>query len=521
MAQNSVIFSSALELSEKLQSGELTSEEVTRAFLDRIAEMEPKIHAFLFIDEDGALETAREVDAARKACEDLHPLAGIPVAIKDNIVTRGIPTTVASKMLDGWLPPYDATVVRKIKEAKLPIVGKTNMDEFAMGSSTEYSAFGPTHNPWDTERIPGGSGGGSAAAVAAFMVPFALGSDTGGSIRQPSAVTGTVGVKPTYGAVSRYGAIALSSSMDQIGPVARTVGDAAALQDLIAGHDPADAMSLPQEWSSMLEAVQSFSTAGAADAPQTGDLDLVAEEDNSDLTGLKIGVVKQLSGDGYDQGVYEQFQKTLEHLKFHGADIVEIDAPNFEHALAAYYVLMPAEASSNLARFDGIRFGARVEPKEGPVTSERLIAATRGAAFGDEVKRRIIFGTHVLSSGNYDNVFIPAQKIRTLVKRDFDAAFEKVDVIVSPTSPTTAFQFGNHSATPAQMYLNDIATIPVNLAGVPAMSVPCGLSDGLPVGFQVVAPARRDDVMYRVARAVEVYEDVVGLNPTNTTGEDA
>ncbi|MDI9587632.1 MAG: Asp-tRNA(Asn)/Glu-tRNA(Gln) amidotransferase subunit GatA [Gleimia sp.] len=518
--KSDVVFSSALELAEKLRSGELTSEELTRAFLDRISEVDSQINAFLFVDEDGALETAREVDAARKAGEDLHPLAGVPIAIKDNIVTRGVPTTAASKILEGWLPPYDATVIRKIKDAKLPIIGKTNMDEFAMGSSTEYSAFGPTHNPWDPERIPGGSGGGSAAAVAAFMVPFALGSDTGGSIRQPGAVTGTVGVKPTYGAVSRYGAIALASSMDQVGPVARTVADAAALQDLIAGYDAEDPASLPHEWTSMLDAVESFKPQSAP-SQQSGDLAAVPEDESADLTGLKVGVVKQLAGDGYEPGVFEQFQRALEHLKFHGAEIVEVDVPNFDHALAAYYVIMPAEASSNLARFDGIRFGARVEPKEGPITSERLISATRGACFGEEVKRRIIFGTHILSSGNFEKYFVGAQKIRTLVMRDFDSAFEKVDVLVSPTSATTAFKFGDHALNPTQMYLNDIATIPANLAGVPAMSVPCGLSNGLPVGFQVIAPARGDDVMYRVARAVEIYEDVVGLNPKNTRGEDA
>ncbi|MDO5050050.1 MAG: amidase family protein [Actinomycetaceae bacterium] len=554
--KSDVIFSSALELAKMLQSGELTSEELTRATLDRIAQMEPTINAFLYVDEDGAMATAREVDAARKAGEALHPLAGIPIAIKDNIVTRGLPTTCASKILEGWIPPYDATVIEKIKAAKLPIVGKTNMDEFAMGSSTEFSAFGPTRNPWDTDRIPGGSGGGSAAAVSAFMVPLALGSDTGGSIRQPGAVTGTVGVKPTYGAISRYGLIALASSLDQIGPVARTVADAAALQDLIAGHDPADQTSLPDEWSSMLAAAESFQPADATPtetapgetsvqesapaetstetAPQesapgeTAAQETAAQEvAASDLKGLKVGVVKQLSGDGYDAGVLEQFNKTLDHLKSLGAEVVEVDAPNFEHALTAYYVIMPAEASSNLARFDGIRFGARVEPEEGPVTSERLMAATRGALFGDEVKRRVIFGTHVLSSGFFDAFYGKAQKIRTLVQRDLNAAFEKVDVIVSPTAPTTAFEFGDNVENPMHMYLNDIATIPANLAGVPAMSVPCGLSEGLPVGFQVIAPARGDAVMYRVARAVEISEDVVGLNPTGpsgqteTTGEDA
>ncbi|MDO5035247.1 MAG: Asp-tRNA(Asn)/Glu-tRNA(Gln) amidotransferase subunit GatA [Actinomycetaceae bacterium] len=496
-----LVFKTALELARMLRDGEVTSVELTRAVLDRIAEVDPQVHAFLFVDEEGALATAREVDEARAAGEELHPLAGVPIALKDNVVTRGVPTTAASKMLEGWIPPYDATITQKIKAAKLPIVGKTNMDEFAMGSSTEHSAFGPTHNPWDLERIPGGSGGGSAAAVGAFMVPLAIGSDTGGSIRQPAAVTGTVGVKPTYGAVSRQGIIALASSLDQAGPVARTVADAAALQDLIAGFDYQDAVSLDEEWPSMEEAAKA--TASAGDKP---------------LAGMKVGVVKQLTGDAYEDGVTASFEETLEYLKERGAEIVELDLPTLDIALDAYYVIMPAEASSNLAKYDGVRFGLREEPKEGAVTSNRLIAASRGAGFGSEVKRRIILGTRMLSKGFFDKYFVQSMRVRTLLKNEVEAAFEEVDVIVSPTSPTTAFKFGEKLDDPKLMYLSDVATTPANLVGMPAMSVPSGLSHGLPVGFQVMAPVRGDAVMYRVAAVVEAKEDVVNKNPNFGAG---
>lgn len=482
----------ALELAQMMRAGELTSVELTQACLDRIAKYDDKVNAFLFVDAEGALETAREVDELRAAGAELHPLAGVPIALKDNLVTRGMPTTCASKILEGWLPPYDAFVVKQIKAAKLPILGKTNLDEFAMGSSTEHSAFGYTRNPWNFECIPGGSGGGSAATVAAFMAPLALGTDTGGSIRQPGAVTGTVGAKPTYGAVSRYGAIAMASSLDQIGPVTRSVADAAALQELIGGHDPLDSTSLTDAATNLLESVQA----------------------EGDLTGLKIGVVKQLSGEGYQPGVLASFNAAVEKLVARGAEIVEVDCPSFDYALAAYYLIMPAEVSSNLARFDGMRYGIRVEPTEGPVTAQRVMAATRGAGFGAEVKRRIILGTYVLSSGNYEAFYGAALKVRTLIQRDFDAAFAKVDVLVSPTAPTTAFKFGEKSDDPIAMYLNDVATIPANMAGTPAISVPAGVAeDGLPVGFQVIAPARRDDLMYRVARFVEDSVDVAGSCP--------
>jgi len=358
------------------------------------------------------------------------------------------------------------------------------MDEFAMGSSTEHSGYGNTHNPWDLERIPGGSGGGSAAAVAAYEAPLAIGTDTGGSIRQPASVTGTVGVKPTYGSVSRYGLIALASSLDQAGPVTRTVLDAALLHALIAGHDPLDSTSLPDEVPDFVAAARRGAT--------------------GDLSGVRIGVVRELQGDGYQSGVLARFTESLDLLREAGADIVEVSCPHFEHALAAYYLILPAEASSNLAKFDGMRFGLRVEPTSGPVTAERVMGATRGAGFGDEVKRRIILGTYALSAGYYDAYYGSAQKVRTLIQRDFAAAFTQVDVLVSPTTPTTAFRLGEKLDDPLAMYLNDVATIPVNLAGVPGMSLPAGLSDdGLPVGFQVIAPARADDRLYRVGAALE------------------
>lgn len=480
---NGLLTKSALELADLLASGELTSVELTTACLDRIDALNPTVHAFLFVDREGALATATEVDARRAAGEDLHRLAGVPIALKDNMVTRGLPTTCASRILEGWRPPYDATVVERIHAAGLPMVGKTNMDEFAMGSSTEHSAFGPTGNPWDLTRIPGGSGGGSAAAVGSFMVPLALGSDTGGSIRQPGAVTGTVGVKPTYGAVSRYGLVAMASSLDQIGPVTRTVADAAALQELVGGYDPRDSTSLDEPVPALVDAVASVGRDRA-------------------ISGLRVGVVKELSGEGYQPDVLAAFEHTVDQLRGAGAEVKEVSCPSFDYALAAYYLIMPAEASSNLARFDGMRYGIRVEPKEGTVTAEHVMAATREAGFGDEVKRRIILGTHVLSAGYYDAYYGSAQKVRTLIQRDFDRVFEEVDVLVCPTSPTTAFRFGDKIDDPMAMYLNDISTIPANLAGVPAMSVPNAVVDGLPVGFQVIAPARGDQRMYEVAQLV-------------------
>lgn len=474
----------AAEMAARLAAGTVTSVELTQAHLDRIAAVDGDVHAYLHVNGDEALEVARDVDARRAAGEDLHPLAGVPIAVKDVVVTRGIPTTAGSKILEGWVPPYDATLVERIRAARMPILGKTNMDEFAMGSSTEHSAYGPTRNPWDLTRIPGGSGGGSAAAVAAFEAPLAVGTDTGGSIRQPGAVTGTVGVKPTYGGVSRYGLIAMASSLDQAGPVTRTVLDSALLHELLGGHDPRDSTSIDEAVPPVVDAARQ----GAA----------------GDLTGLRVGVVKELSGDGYQAGVSARFDESLDVLRGLGAEIVEVSCPNFGYALGAYYLIMPAEASSNLAKFDGMRFGLRVEPEDGPVTAERVMSATRGAGFGDEVKRRIILGTYALSAGYYDAYYGSAQKVRTLIQRDFAAAFEQVDVLVSPTAPTTAFELGAKLDDPLAMYLNDIATIPANLAGVPGLSVPNGVSDdGLPVGFQVLAPAKQDHRMYRVGAALE------------------
>jgi aspartyl-tRNA(Asn)/glutamyl-tRNA(Gln) amidotransferase subunit A len=468
-------------LATKLSSGDVSSVEATQAHLDRIAAVEGAVHAFLHVASDSALAEAADIDRRRAAGEQLHPLAGVPIAIKDVIVTKGMPTTSGSKILEGWVPPYDATVMTKLRAAGLVSLGKTNMDEFAMGSSTEHSAYGPTHNPWDLERIPGGSGGGSAAAVAAFEAPFALGSDTGGSIRQPAHVTGTVGLKPTYGGVSRYGAIALASSLDQIGPVSRTVLDSALLHDVIGGHDPRDSTSLTDVWPSFAEAVR-----------------------RADVAGLRIGVIKELQGDGFQPGVMERFREALALLEGAGAIITEVELPSVEHAIAAYYLIMPAEASSNLAKFDSVRFGLRVNPKGGG-TVEDVMSATREQGFGAETKRRIILGTYALSAGYYDAYYGSAQKVRTLVQRDFAAAFANADVLVSPTAPTTAFKLGEKTGDPLSMYLNDIATIPANLAGIPGISVPVGLAaeDGLPVGIQFLAPAREDARLYGVAAALE------------------
>ena len=480
----SLIKLSAAELAAKLSSGEVSSVEATQAHLDRIAAVDGDIHAFLHINAK-AIETAQAVDAKRASGAPMHELAGVPIAIKDVLATLEMPSTAGSKILEGWIPPYDATTVARLRAADLIPLGKTNMDEFAMGSSTEHSAYGPTHNPWDLDRIPGGSGGGSAAAVAAFEAPIALGSDTGGSIRQPAAVTGSVGVKPTYGSVSRYGAIALASSLDQVGPVSRTVLDSALVHDIIGGHDPRDSTSLKDTW-------PSFAAAARAGAQ--------AES----LKGLRIGVVKELDAPGFQAGVTQRFHESLDLLAAAGAEIVEVSAPNFEYAVAAYYLILPAEASSNLAKFDSVRFGLRVNPKGGG-TVEDVMAATRGAGFGDEVKRRIILGTYALSAGYYDEYYGSAQKVRTLIQRDFNNAFEQVDVLVSPAAPTTAFKLGEKLEDPLAMYINDITTIPANLAGVPGMGLPIGLApeDGLPVGIQIMAPQRADDRLYKLGATLE------------------
>ncbi|WSA92200.1 Asp-tRNA(Asn)/Glu-tRNA(Gln) amidotransferase subunit GatA [Streptomyces sp. NBC_01795] len=472
---------SAARLAEKIASGEVTSVEVTEAHLARIEAVDEKVHAFLHVDREGALAQAREVDARRERGEKLGPLAGVPLALKDIFTTEGVPTTVGSKILEGWIPPYDATVTKRLKDAGVVILGKTNMDEFAMGSSTENSAYGPTGNPWDLTRIPGGSGGGSAASLAAYEAPLAIGTDTGGSIRQPAAVTGTVGVKPTYGGVSRYGMVAFSSSLDQGGPCARTVLDAALLHSVIAGHDALDSTSIAQP------------------VP-----DVVAAARDGQVRGLRVGVVKEFRGEGYQAGVMQRFDEAVELLRELGAEVVELSCPSFTKALAAYYLIAPSECSSNLARFDAMRYGLRVGD-DGTHSAEEVTALTRQAGFGDEVKRRVMLGTYALSSGYYDAYYGSAQKVRTLITRDFEKAFEQVDVVVSPTTPTTAFPIGERADDPMAMYLADLCTIPSNLAGNAAMSLPCGLApeDGLPVGLQIIAPAMADDRLYRVGAAVE------------------
>ena len=472
---------SASELAGLIESKEISSVEATEAFFDRSESLNHLTLSYLHLNRETALAAAQAADSDLAAGKRHSALHGVPIAVKDNLTTTDAPTTAGSKILEGWVPQYDSTVVKRIRAAGLPILGKTNMDEFAMGSSTEYSAYGPSRNPWDLDRIPGGSGGGSSSAVSGHLAPLAVGSDTGGSIRFPAAVTGSVGAKPTYGAVSRYGLIALASSLDQVGPVTNTVLDAALLQDVIAGYDPHDSTSLPDSLGSMAEAVKT-----------------------AQFKGLKVGVVKQLSSDGFQAGVKKCFDDTIAKLTAEGVEVVEVDCPSFEYSVAAYYLILPAEASSNLARFDSVRFGLRVAP-EGNPTIERVMAATREAGFGPEVKRRIILGTYALSSGYYDAYYGSAQKVRTLIQQDLEKAFSQVDVLLTPTAPTTAFKIGEKVNDPLAMYLNDIATIPANLAGIPGMSVPNGLAeeDGLPSGVQILAPAREDARMYQVASLIE------------------
>ncbi|MBV9922190.1 MAG: Asp-tRNA(Asn)/Glu-tRNA(Gln) amidotransferase subunit GatA [Pseudonocardia sp.] len=471
----------AAELAEKIHTREVSAVEVAHAHLERIAEVDGRVHAFLHVAEEAALASATLVDESLAAgTAPSSPLAGVPLALKDVFTTADMPTTAGSRILEGWRPPYDATVTSRLRAAGITILGKTNMDEFAMGSSTEHSAWGPTHNPWDLARVPGGSGGGSAAALAAYEAPLAIGTDTGGSIRQPAAFTGTVGVKPTYGGVSRYGLIACASSLDQGGPCARTVLDAALLHEVIAGYDPLDSTSIDAPVPSVVAAAR----AGAA----------------GDLSGLRVGIVRELGGEGYQPGVRASFEQAVRQLEKLGAELVEVSCPHFEYGLAAYYLILPSEVSSNLARFDAMRYGLRVP---GAGSAEEVMAATREAGFGAEVKRRIILGTYALSSGYYDAYYGQAQKVRTLISRDFAAAFEQADVLVSPATPTTAFPIGDKVDDPLAMYLNDLATIPTNLAGTAALSVPCGLDEGLPVGLQIMAPALGEAVMYRVAGAYE------------------
>ena len=476
----------AATLGARIAAKEVSSTEATRACLDQIAETDEKYHAFLHVAEERALAEAARVDAALAAGESLpSPLAGVPLALKDVFTTTDMPTTCGSKILEGWTSPYDATVTARLRAAGIPILGKTNMDEFAMGSSTENSAYGPTRNPWNVDRVPGGSGGGSAAALAAFQAPLAIGSDTGGSIRQPAALTATVGVKPTYGTVSRYGLIACASSLDQGGPCARTVLDTALLHRVIAGYDANDSTSVDAPVPDVVAAAR----AGAS----------------GDLKGVRIGVVKQLRGDGYQAGVLASFNVAVEQLTALGAEVSEVDCPHFDYSLPAYYLILPSEVSSNLARFDGMRYGLR-SADDGTHSAEEVMALTRAAGFGPEVKRRIMIGTYALSAGYYDAYYNQAQKVRTLIARDLDEAYKGVDVLISPATPTTAFPLGEKVDDPLAMYLFDLCTLPLNLAGHCGMSVPSGLSpdDNLPVGLQIMAPALADDRLYRVGAAYEI-----------------
>src|SRR5215469_17694712 len=473
------------QIAAAIRGGEVTAAEVTDAHLARIEHVDPSVRAFLHVAADQARAAASAVDQRRAAGGDLGLLAGVPLALKDVFTTIDMPTTCGSAILDGWRPPYDATITRRLRDAGVVILGKTNMDEFAMGSSTENSAFGTSHNPWDLDRVPGGSSGGSSAAVAAYEAPLATGTDTGGSIRQPAAVTGLVGAKPTYGGSSRYGVVAFASSLDTPGPLARTVLDAALLHEVMSGHDPCDATSV--------------------DAPVPP---VVAAARQADVAGLRVGVVSELGGEGYQVGVQARFAEAVELLESLGAKVSEVSCPHFRYALPAYYLIAPSEASSNLARFDAMRYGLRVGD-DGTRSAEEVMALTRAQGFGAEVKRRIMLGTYALSSGYYDAYYGKAQQVRTLIIRDFEAAFDRVDVLVSPTTPTTAFPLGERVDDPLAMYLADLCTIPSDLAGNAALSVPCGLSpdDGLPVGLQIMAPVLADDRMYRVGAAVEAALD--------------
>ena len=479
----------AAELAEKIHAREITSREVTQAFLDRIAETNEELNSFLHVGAEEALAAADAVDKALDAGEEpASGLAGVPLALKDLLVTTDAPTTAASKMLEGYVSPYDATVTKRLREAGIPILGKTNLDEFAMGSSNENSAFGPAHNPYDTERTPGGSGGGTAAALASGQAPLGIGTDTGGSIRQPAALTNTVGVKPTYGTVSRYGLIAAASSLDQAGPCGRTVLDTALLHEVIAGHDAFDATSVDKPVAPVVAAAREGAT--------------------GDLSGVKVGLIKQFERDGWQEGVMENYHAAVEQLREQGAEIIEVDCPHFDDALAAYYLIMPCEVSSNLARFDGMRYGLRAGD-DGSHSAEQVMSQSRAEGFGPEVKRRIMLGTYALSVGYYDAYYLQAQRVRTLIAQDFARAFEQVDVLVSPTTPTTAFKLGEKAEDPMAMYNFDLCTLPLNLAGLCGMSVPSGLASdtNLPTGLQIMAPAFEDDRLYKVGAAYEAGRD--------------
>ncbi|HEX6674707.1 MAG TPA: Asp-tRNA(Asn)/Glu-tRNA(Gln) amidotransferase subunit GatA [Actinomycetes bacterium] len=484
----------AHELAGLFARGEASAVEVAEAHLERIRDTDELLHAFLTVADEQALADARAVDAARARGEPLRPLAGVPLALKDVLVTKGLRTTAGSKILEEFRPPYDATVVERLRRAGVVVLGKTNMDEFAMGSSTENSGFGATLNPWDPERVPGGSSGGSAAAVAAGQATLGIGTDTGGSIRQPAALCGIVGVKPTYGLVSRYGLIAFASSLDQVGPLAREVRDAALLLEAVAGHDPMDSTSI-------------------ADAPS----DFTSRLDGG-VAGMRIGVPKEMfPSDGAEPGVLARVREAVDRLERLGARVEECSLPSFEYALSAYYLIAPAECSSNLARYDGVRWGLRVKDPSDVVD---MMQRTRQAGFGPEVKRRVMLGTYALSAGYYDAYYGQAQRARTLVRREFDAAFERFDLLAGPTSPTVAFRLGDRVDDPMAMYLSDVFTVPVNLAGNAAVTVPAGLADGLPVGLQLIAPALGEATMMRAAYAFEQDRGVVERPPGVPGGGD-
>lgn len=476
------------ELRDKLAKKEITSEEITKSFINRIEEKEPDVKAFVNKTTDEAIEKAKQVDEKRKAGEKLSDLAGIPIGIKDNICTKGVKTTCSSKMLENFVSPYDATVMEKVNDENLIMLGKLNMDEFAMGASTEYSYFKKTCNPWNLNKVPGGSSGGSAAAVASGMVPWALGSDTGGSVRQPSAFCGTVGLKPTYGLVSRYGLVAFASSLDQIGTITKDVEDNAMLLNVIAGHDRRDSTSVDVEKKDYTKALI------------------------NDVKGLKIGMPKEYFGEGINPEVKEAIMKVAKKYEELGATVEECSISVTDYALATYYIIACAEASSNLGRFDGIRYGYRTENFK---NLKDIYRNSRSEGFGPEVKRRIILGTYVLSSGYYDAYYKKAQKVRTIVKNAFKELFEKYDVLLTPTSPTVAFDIGTRSNNPLEMYLADICTVSINIGGVPAMSVPCGLdSEGMPIGFQLIGNHFDEETLYRAAYTYEQNTDFKSNKPT-------
>lgn len=476
----------AHELADAMRRGEVSSRALTEDVLRRIESVEERVKSFLTLTPEQALEQARDVDERRARGEDLPPLAGIPIALKDNLCTRGVRTTCASRILQDWVPPYDATVVSRLRAQGAVLIGKTNLDEFAMGSSTENSAFFPTHNPWDLQRVPGGSSGGSTAAVAAREAVLALGSDTGGSIRQPAAFCGVVGLKPTYGRVSRYGLVAFASSLDQIGPIARDVTDAALLLQVISGQDPCDATSAPVGVPNYLQALR------------------------PDVRDLKLGVPRELFAQGIAPPVEAAVRKAIDLLVELGAEAEEVSLPHIDYCFPVYYIIAPSEASSNLARYDGVRHGLRV-PADDPIT---MMERTRNAGFGAEVKQRILIGTFALSAGYYDAYYLKALKVRTLVKQDFDRAFERFDLLVAPVTPTVAFALGEKAGDPLQMKLADVCTIPVNLAGLPAISVPCGFQDGLPIGLQLIAKPFDEETLLRAAYTYEQATEWHRQEPT-------